>query len=123
MGKTNPQDYIERIKLMLNYLDKQTTLCLLLGVEFPCDKDSDPLSKNRHQDHAELNALIRVFAQECSQSELIDLNDIVKSQSVFIYLDRVILFVRTILKKVFRTDSWLYKRFKAVYLVISRKKK
>jgi len=161
VGKTNPQDYIERIKLMLNYLDKQTTLCLLLGVEFPCDKDSDPLSKNRHQDHAELNALIRVFAQECSQLELIDLNDIVKSQSdftdginhftsrvyyeiakkisavinkkqnipienystFFIYLDRVILFVRTILKKVFRTDSWLYKLFKAVYLVISRKKK
>jgi FkbH-like protein len=83
LGKTIPYDYIDRIKCMLNYLDKQTTLCLLLGVEFPCDKNKDTSFENRHNYHAELNAAVRSLAKEYSQIKLIDLNDIVKNQADF----------------------------------------
>lgn len=161
LGKTTPEDYVRRIKCILNYLDKQTTLCLLLGVEFPCDKNTDPSFEYRHNYHAELNAAVRNLVQECPQIKLIDLNDIVKNQAdfadginhftsrvyyeiarkisavinekqdvqiqnystIFIYFDRIILFVRAIFKKMFDVNSSSYQFFKKVYLIISRKKK
>ena len=84
VGRTTGPDYVERIKYILNQLNERTTLCLLLGVEFPCDKNADSSFKDRHKYHAEINAAIRDFAQDCSQLRLIDLNEIVTNQTDFI---------------------------------------
>jgi FkbH-like protein len=83
VGRTTGPDYIERIQYILDHLNKRTTLCLLLGVEFPCDKNTDPSFKDRHEYHAEINAAIRDFAQDRSQLRLIDLNEIVTNQTDF----------------------------------------
>jgi hypothetical protein len=84
-GKTTPADYRERINKILNDLDKQTKLCLILGVEFPCEKNSEPFYKDRHISHAQLNREIRDMARDNPRIILLDLNETVKSQNDFTY--------------------------------------
>jgi HAD-superfamily phosphatase, subfamily IIIC len=83
MGKTTTADYRERINKILNDLDKHTKLCLILGVEFPCEKNSNPFFENRHVAHAQLNREVREFAQNNPRLILLDLNQIVKNQNDF----------------------------------------
>ncbi len=83
VGKTEPSDYIKRLKKMLEYLGSQTTLCLIIGVELAYEKNTNPAYINRHIYHKELNQAIRAFAKENSQIKIIDINDYVKSQSDF----------------------------------------
>jgi len=82
-GKTTPGDYRERIAKILKNLDKQTKLCLILGVEFACEKVTDPFYKDRHISHALLNKEIREMARENPQLILFDLNETVKHQFDF----------------------------------------
>jgi len=85
IGKTTPADYRERVNRILNNLDKQTKLCLILGVEFACEKNVDPFYKDRHISHALLNNEIREMARENPRLILFDLNEIVKNQFDFTY--------------------------------------
>lgn len=83
LGKSTPADYRKRIDKILNNLDKQTKLCLILGVEFPCEKNTDPFYKERHISHALLNKEIRDMARNNNRLVLLDLNEIVKNQDDF----------------------------------------
>lgn len=83
IGKTNPIDYIERLKLILQHLDKKTSLCLILGVEIPCEKYMEYDFKERHISHKALNDAIRLFAKTSNRIKLIDLNDVVLNQNDF----------------------------------------
>jgi len=83
IGKTKPEDYEERIRKILTFLDNKTTLCLILGVEFPCEKFMENDFKERHLSHRELNNKIRELAKSTNRLRLIDLNEIVKSQDDF----------------------------------------
>jgi FkbH-like protein len=85
LGKTTPAYYRERINKILNDLDKQTKLCLILGVEFACEKNTDPFYKDRHVSHTELNNAIRDMARDNPRLILFDLNEIVKTQFDFTY--------------------------------------
>ena len=85
IGKTTPADYRERINKILKNLDFQTKLCLILGVEFPCKKNSDPFYKDRHISHALLNEAIREMARENPRLLVFDLNETVKHQFDFTY--------------------------------------
>ena len=80
-GKTTPEDYCKRINKILNDLDKQTILCLILGVEFPCEKNDEPFFANRHIAHVQLNKAIRNLASNNKRIKLLDLNDTVKNQN------------------------------------------
>ena len=84
VGKTEPADYIERIRKILDYLGEQTTLCLIIGVEMEYLKNANPAYQNRHLYHARLNQLIRSLATECPQLKVIDINCFVKDQSDFL---------------------------------------
>ncbi|HZK69255.1 MAG TPA: HAD-IIIC family phosphatase [Paludibacter sp.] len=84
-GKTTPEDYCRRIGKILNDLDQNTKLCLILGVEFPCEKNTDPFYKDRHISHAQLNKAIREMAHNNPRLLLLDLNHTVKSQNDFTY--------------------------------------
>lgn len=83
IGRTTPVDYRKRINKILSNLDKQTKLCLILGVEFPCEKNTDPFFKDLHISHAILNKEIRKMARENNRLVLFDLNEIVKNQDDF----------------------------------------
>lgn len=83
IGKTTPADYRNRIQKILNSIDSRTKLCLILGVEFACETNSDPEFNDRHVYHAELNAEIRNIARENPRLLIIDLNEIVLNQSDF----------------------------------------
>lgn len=83
LGKTNPADYRKRINKILSNLDKQTKLCLILGVEFPCENNTDLFFKDRHISHALLNKEIRDMARNNNRLVLFDLNDTVKNQEDF----------------------------------------
>ncbi len=83
IGKTTPDDYIQRLDYILENTHQNTIICLILGVEFPCEKQMEYDYKERHRSHIELNNAIREFAQNNKRIRLIDLNDIVKSQSDF----------------------------------------
>ena len=61
-GMTTPEDYCKRINKILNDLDKQTMLCLILGVEFPCEKNVQLFFANSHIAHAQLIKAIRNLA-------------------------------------------------------------
>jgi len=80
-GKTTPEDYCNRINKILNDLDKQTILCLILGVEFPCEKNDEPFFANRHIAHVQLNKAIRNLASNNKRIKLLDLNETVKNQN------------------------------------------
>jgi len=80
-GMTTPEDYCKRINKILNDLDKQTILCLILGVEFPCEKNVQPFFANRHIAHAQLNKAIRNLAHNNKRIKLLDLNETVKNQN------------------------------------------
>ena len=82
-GKTTAEDYCKRIDKILNDLDKQTILCLILGVEFPCEKNEDPFYTDRHMAHAQLNKAIRNMASNNTRLRLLDLNETVKNQNDF----------------------------------------
>ena len=84
VGRTKPADYIERIRRMLDYLGKQTILCLILGVEMEYLKNADPAYQDRHLSHAKLNQSVRALAAECRQLRVIDINCFVKDQSDFL---------------------------------------
>jgi len=83
IGKTSPEDYIQFLERILDRLDSKTVLCLILGVEFPYEKNMKYDFKERHISHKELNNKIRIFAGTTDRIKLIDLNDIVKSHSDF----------------------------------------
>ena len=83
IGKTKPNDYIDRLEYILDNTDSKTQICLILGVEFPCEKQMEYDYKDRHISHKELNMAIRQFANTNNRIKLIDLNDIVKSQNDF----------------------------------------
>jgi len=82
-GMTTGEDYVERLESFLRYLPRKTTLCLILGVEFPCERSVDGDFSERHIAHRNLNNAIREFALQQKRIKLIDLNDIVKQQSDF----------------------------------------
>lgn len=82
-GKTTPADYCERINKILNDLDKRTKLCLILGVEFPCENNTESFFKDRHISHIQLNAAIRDMARNNPRLLLLDLNQVVKNQNDF----------------------------------------
>ena len=81
MGKTTPADYRQRINKIVSNLDKETKLCLILGVEFPLERSIDSFYKDRHLSHILLNKEIREMARENPRLILFDLNEIVKNQT------------------------------------------
>jgi len=83
IGKTKPVDYIERLHFILRNTNSKTQICLILGVEFACEKQLEHDYKERHKSHLELNKAIRQFANTNNRLKIIDLNEIVKSQSDF----------------------------------------
>ena len=80
-GKSTPEDYCRRINKILNDLDPQTVLCLILGVEFPCEKNTEPFYADRHLAHIELNEAIRKLAKNNKRLKLLDMNELVKGQN------------------------------------------
>lgn len=82
-GKSTPEDFIQRLNYILRNTYPKTIICLILGVEFPCHKQMEYDYKERHISHIELNNTIKKFATNNERIRLIDLNDIVKSQSDF----------------------------------------
>ncbi len=84
-GKTTVGDYCTRIEKILNDLDKRTKLCLILGVEFPCEKNTESLYDGRHISHAQLNNAVRELARNNSRIILLDLNRTVRNQNDFTY--------------------------------------
>ena len=84
LGKTKPEEYVNFLRKTISYLNSKTILCLILGVEFPCEKNMEYDFKERHISHKELNDSIRKYAESEKRIKLIDLNDIVKSQQDFI---------------------------------------
>ena len=80
-GKSTPEDYCRRISKILNDLDKETILCLILGVEFPCEKNTEPFYVDRHLAHIQLNEAIRKLAKNNKRLKLLDMNELVKSQN------------------------------------------
>ncbi|NDP22641.1 MAG: HAD-IIIC family phosphatase [Paludibacter sp.] len=83
VGFTTPDDYRKRIDKIVENLDFKTKLCLILGVEFPCEKNTEPFYKDRHLMHARLNKKIREMARENPRLIVFDLNKIVKNQNDF----------------------------------------
>jgi len=83
IGKTKPSDYIERLQFILSNTDESTYICLILGVEIPCEKQLEYDFKNRHLSHYELNKAIKFFSKQNKRIKLVDLNEIVTSQSDF----------------------------------------
>ena len=83
IGKTTPADYQERINKIVTNLDPKTKLCLILGVEFACKKNTDPFYKDRHISHKQLNNAIREMVRENPRLLVFDLNETVKHQFDF----------------------------------------
>jgi FkbH-like protein len=83
VGKTTPEDYRFRINKLLDYLDNNTKLCLILGVEFPCENNLDPFFKDMHISHAQINNVVREMAAENPRVICLDLNEFVKHQDDF----------------------------------------
>lgn len=83
IGKTTPADYRMRINTILDQLDNDTKLCLILGVEFPQEKNADSFYEGRHLSHIELNKEIRDMAHENPRIILFDFNEVVKNQTDF----------------------------------------
>lgn len=83
LGKTEPSDYLNFLNELMEYLPVSTNLCLIMGVEFPFEKNMEYDFSERHVSHQKLNAVIRRFASQNARVQMIDLNDIVRDQQDF----------------------------------------
>ncbi|MCL2598043.1 MAG: HAD-IIIC family phosphatase [Paludibacter sp.] len=79
IDKSSPEIFIERIKKILNYLHPETTLCLILGAEFPLD-----IPHNEYQEHILLNNAVREYAQIDNRLKYIEIGKIATTREDFV---------------------------------------
>jgi FkbH-like protein len=78
IGKTTPEDFIVRITKILKYLPTKTTLCLILGAEFPLDKPP-----NEYCEHILLNNAVKELAKTENQLKYIEIAKIATTKHDF----------------------------------------
>lgn len=62
-GITSAEEFKENILFILKNIPKDTKLILLLGVEYPCEADTNPAFENSHLVNIRNNAIVRELAQ------------------------------------------------------------
>ena len=78
IGKTTPDIFIERIKKIMDYLHPETTLCLILGAEYPLD-----MPQNEYSEHILLNDAVRQYAKLDNRLKYIDIGNIATKREDF----------------------------------------
>lgn len=82
-GRTSSQQLYDNFKYICKRLPKSTKIFLLLGVEHPYEKNSDPAYEGLENVYIENNAVLRKLERECDNLTCISFEDFVKGQSGF----------------------------------------
>lgn len=101
IGRTEPKDYIERLKFVLDKVDKRTVVCVVLGSEMPYENVTSPAYIGREKDNKRFNNEIRQFASTNDRLKIIDVNNFIHSQSDF--SDQINHFTPQVYYKIART--------------------
>lgn len=83
LGRNTPDIILENYKYIRSHLNSDTVMAIMLGVEIPYDMGDNAAYKDRHIIHKRTNDLLRNWAAETKNVELIDVNKYVKSSSEF----------------------------------------
>ena len=83
IGITDADEYIKRLKFIINNVNKKAKVCLILGSEMPFLRNEQPAYQNRHLRHKEFNDKIKAFACNEPRLLLLDVNDFIKDQNDF----------------------------------------
>lgn len=78
IGRTNIDDYLSFIDMLLSKLDRNVQLYLMLGSEIQYLNNKQLVYKNRHMDHLKFNEKIKEY---CSSNKKVHYIDITKSIS------------------------------------------
>lgn len=155
LGLTTPEMYISFLQKCLDWLPKETSLCLILGATKLFDGQ-----ENVKERHRQLNDAIKAFSLTHPRIKYIDIDDCVNDPSDFageinhfssriyfeiaqriiaviqsvtgkkldsyslkmVLVDNLTLTVRKILKRILSPDSSAYKKFKAVFNKVYKKR-
>ena len=155
LGLTTPEMYISFLQKCLDWLPKETSLCLILGATKLFDGQ-----ENVKERHRQLNDAIKAFSLTHPRIKYIDIDDCVNDPSDFageinhfssriyfeiaqriiaviqsvtgkkldsysskmVMVDNLTLKVRKVLKSILNPDSSAYKKFKAVFNKIYKKR-
>ena len=78
LGLTTPEMYVSFLQNCLDWLPKETSLCLVLGATKGFDGQDDV-----KQRHLEINEAVKAFAQNHPQVKFIEIDDCIKGPSDF----------------------------------------
>lgn len=155
LGLTTPEMYVSFLQKCLDWLPKETSLCLILGATKLFDGQ-----ENVKERHRQLNDAIKAFSLTHPRIKYIDIDDCVNDPSDFageinhfssriyfeiaqriiaviqsvtgkkldsysskmVLVDNLTLKVRKILKRILNPDSSAYKKFKAVFNKVYKKR-
>ena len=155
LGLTTPEMYVSFLQKCLDWLPKETSLCLILGATKLFDGQ-----ENVKERHRQLNDAIKAFSLTHPRIKYIDIDDCVNDPSDFageinhfssrvyfeiaqkiiaviqsvtgkkldsysskmVMVDNLTLKVRKVLKSILNPDSSAYKKFKAVFNRIYKKR-
>lgn len=82
VGINSAERIVENLRYIRQHLPKETAMAVMLGGELYYEKNTFPAYENRHLVHKEINAAIRVAAEELD-IRLIDVNRYLVDQSSF----------------------------------------
>lgn len=83
LGRNSPEQIFKNLKYIREHLSSGTVLAIMLGTETYYDMGDNIAYKDRHIFHKQINDLLRKWAKECDNVEVIDVNKYVKSSSDF----------------------------------------
>lgn len=84
IGRITPSEYVENIKHLLNKINKNATLCLLLGSETPYNANRQVAYEKREEYYKEANRLLRELAKNEPRLRLVCFGDFIHSQDDFL---------------------------------------
>lgn len=82
-GILTPEQIIENLKFIRAHLKPETLLVLILGVEIPYERNTNPAYEGRHLIHRDVNGRIKTLVAENPNMDYIDINRFVKGQGSF----------------------------------------
>lgn len=78
IGRISEADFYSNLKVIRNYIPKETVMILINGCEVESPKS---IEKNRHIDHKKMNDVLDKFISETENTYLLDMRTIVQKQS------------------------------------------
>ena len=83
IGRNTPQQTVENLEYVRQYLPSDCELCIMLGGELYYEKNTFEAYEDRHLVHQKMNVLIRDWSKKYDNVKLIDVNKYLVDQSSF----------------------------------------